>query len=144
MEIYFTWFSALIFSGELIVGKKTMEHKPSTCCCLCLRSIQKLTSVRMRCKVHSNILRFNFTDFSVATYYFTTNQMSWGIYTLLIIIVPLILCQIYSLWLLKSENNQFKASAICLHLVLCGILYRCVKVEFSRNIDVDILIFQTS
>ncbi|KAJ6633326.1 XK-related protein 5, partial [Pseudolycoriella hygida] len=63
-------------------------------------------------------------DISVATYYITFNQLAWGLYTALIIFVPSILCQIYSLWLFKKETNHLKASAVCVHLMLCGILYR--------------------
>lgn len=97
------------------------------------------------CKVHSKMFDvfFLFTDFSVATYYFTINQFPWAINTLIIIVVPLILCQIYSLWLLKCEKNQIKASAICVHLVLCGILYRYVKVQCFWCTDVKFLMFQT-
>ncbi|XP_037051926.1 uncharacterized protein LOC119085604 [Bradysia coprophila] len=93
METYLTWFSALIFSAELIV------------------------------------------DATVATYYFVTNQLYWGLSTLIIIVVPLILCQIYSLWLLKSEKSQTKSSAICLHLMLCGIPYRHYNI--LKAIDKD-------
>lgn len=132
METYFTWFSALIFSAELIVGKiKLSASHQQSCCCLCLRLIQKKSKWQVSMQgayvAYSNVWCIFFTDFSVAAYYFTTNQLPWGIYTLLIIVVPLILCQIYSLWLFKSENSQIKASAICMHLLLCGILYRYVK-----------------
>lgn len=49
--------------------------------------------------------------------------MQYGTITLTIVIVPSVLCQIYSLWLLRSDKNV-TARALMLHILLLGIPYR--------------------
>lgn len=49
--------------------------------------------------------------------------MQYGIITLTIIIVPAVLCQIYSLWLLRTDSSV-TAKALMMHILLLGIPYR--------------------
>ncbi|GAB0089954.1 XK-related protein [Sergentomyia squamirostris] len=64
------------------------------------------------------------TDLCLVIYYFHENQLQWATVTLTIIIVPQILCQIYSLVLLKSEEQRVSGNVIFWHLCLIGIPYR--------------------
>lgn len=50
--------------------------------------------------------------------------MQWGLLTLGIIAIPLAICQCYSLFLLRTDNNSVRATALCLHVLLLGIPYR--------------------
>lgn len=126
MENYFTWFSALIFTTELVVGKWTIVEY--------INVLLALFTIDANWQVLSFVTKSSFlrslmfccvSDFWVGFYYFNANQVPWGICTVTIIVVPLILCQMYSMWLLKI-NNKITAPAICMHLVLLGIPYRYV------------------
>lgn len=56
-------------------------------------------------------------------YYFVKNEVQYGVITLTIIVVPAVLCQIYSLWLLRSDSTV-SARALMMHILLLGIPYR--------------------
>lgn len=56
-------------------------------------------------------------------YYFVKNEVQYGVVTLTIVIVPAVLCQIYSLWLLRSDSTV-SARALMMHILLLGIPYR--------------------
>lgn len=64
-----------------------------------------------------------FTDVMLVCYYFVKNEVLYGIITLTIVIVPAVLCQIYSLWLLRSDSTV-SARALMMHILLLGIPYR--------------------
>ncbi|XP_031618189.1 uncharacterized protein LOC116337637 [Contarinia nasturtii] len=81
IEIYFMWFSALIFFAE------------------------------------------TFVDFMLVCCYFVKNEVQYGVITLTLVIVPSVLCQIYSLWLLRSDSTV-SARALMMHILLLGIPYR--------------------
>lgn len=68
-------------------------------------------------------LLFFHTDFVLVCYYFARNEVQYGVITLTIVIVPSVLCQIYSLWLLRSDSNV-SAKALMMHILLLGIPYR--------------------
>lgn len=63
------------------------------------------------------------TDFMLVCYYFVKNEVLYGVITLTIVIVPAVLCQIYSLWLLRSDSTV-SARALMMHILLLGIPYR--------------------
>lgn len=63
------------------------------------------------------------SDFMLVCYYFVKNEVLYGVITLTIIIVPAVLCQIYSLWLLRSDTTV-SARALMMHILLLGIPYR--------------------
>lgn len=62
-------------------------------------------------------------DIWLVVYYFVANELHYGIITLSILIVPAVLCQIYSLWLLRADGNVSSRS-LMLHIILLGIPYR--------------------
>lgn len=62
-------------------------------------------------------------DFMLVFYYFMRNEIQYGVITLTIVIVPSVLCQIYSLWLLRSDSTV-SARALMMHILLLGIPYR--------------------
>lgn len=62
-------------------------------------------------------------DFMLVCYYFVKNEVQYGIITLTIVVVPAVLCQIYSLWLLRSDSTV-SARALMMHILLLGIPYR--------------------
>ncbi|XP_055689296.1 uncharacterized protein LOC129793362 [Lutzomyia longipalpis] len=64
------------------------------------------------------------TDLCLVIYYFHEGQLQWATVTLTIIIVPQILCQIYSLVLLRSEEQTISGNVVFWHLCLMGIPYR--------------------
>lgn len=71
----------------------------------------------------------SFPDIGVACYYLSQNQIEWGTVTLMIILLPSVLCQIYSVMLMRSDVVQptkktSQASAIFWHVVLLGIPFR--------------------
>lgn len=66
---------------------------------------------------------FFFADFMLVCYYFVKNEVQYGVITLTIVIVPSVLCQIYSLWLLRSDSTV-SARALMMHILLLGIPYR--------------------
>lgn len=68
-------------------------------------------------------------------YYFVKNEVQYGVITLTIVIVPAVLCQIYSLWLLRSDRTV-SARALMMHILLLGIPYRYQNVlhKISRKV----------
>lgn len=64
-----------------------------------------------------------YLDFMLVFYYFVRNEIQYGVITLTIVIVPSVLCQIYSLWLLRSDSTV-SARALMMHILLLGIPYR--------------------
>uniref|UniRef100_A0A1B0CMB2 XK-related protein n=2 Tax=Lutzomyia longipalpis TaxID=7200 RepID=A0A1B0CMB2_LUTLO len=58
------------------------------------------------------------TDLCLVIYYFHEGQLQWATVTLTIIIVPQILCQIYSLVLLRSEEQTISGNVVFWHLCL--------------------------
>lgn len=63
-------------------------------------------------------------DAWLASLYFNRNQTMWGLTTVGLIVVPLGLCQMYSLWLLRTDNYPIRAAALGMHILLLGIPYR--------------------
>lgn len=63
-------------------------------------------------------------DVWLAALYFQRNQPLWGLTTAGVIVVPLGLCQMYSLWLLRTDHLPIRAAALGMHVLLLGIPYR--------------------
>lgn len=63
-------------------------------------------------------------DVWLAALYFHRQQPLWGLITAAVIVVPLGLCQMYSLWLLRTDHLPVRAAALGLHVLLLGIPYR--------------------
>lgn len=64
-----------------------------------------------------------FADFVLVCYYFARNELQYGVITLTIVVIPSLLIQIYSLWLLRSDSSV-SAKALMMHILLLGIPYR--------------------
>ncbi|XP_059615022.1 uncharacterized protein LOC132260729 [Phlebotomus argentipes] len=83
------------------------------------------------------------TDLCLVTYYIHENQLQWATVTLTIIVVPQILCQIYSLVLLRSEEQRMSGNAVFWHLCLMGIPFRyhniLRKIEKGPIQEVDVI-----
>lgn len=80
------------------------------------------------------LLFFFVPDLMLVCYYFMKNEVQYGVITLTIVIVPAVLCQIYSLWLLRSDSTV-SARAFMMHILLLGIPYRYQNVlhKISRK-----------
>lgn len=90
------------------------------------------------CQCQNNKLKFHLffcnniflvADLWLSCYYFHMSETQYGFITLSIIILPAVLCQIYSLWLLRTDRD-ISGTALVMHIVLLGIPYRCI-IHFS-------------
>lgn len=64
-------------------------------------------------------------DVWLAALYFRRDQPLWALATAGVVVVPLALCQLYSLWLLRTDGVPLmRPAALGAHVLLFGIVYR--------------------
>lgn len=148
IEIYFIWFGVLIFATETIVGMyfqmvigqiplvnpHCTQHTPvvvidasviHTVHCVWLNRIW------YECFIFLLSILFQ-TDLWLTIYYFQKAETQYALITLSILTLPAVLCQIYSLCLLRTDKD-ISGAALAMHVLLLGIPYRYVAVFIFQS-----------